>query len=185
MFDVNNLPPEFARYVDQQRTQASQTARQNARTELMNDETFLNEMRGNLQPEVQKTVQEQMADTLRDLNLERSTLKVESILSKAGINEEDIPTCLKMLVSENIDESVEKANAYVSTVSKLVEGALTKKQQEELQTMTTPQINTNSVTEQDRLQSLYDEAKKDTSAKKGIRMSQLQREAQEKGIILK
>lgn len=184
-FDVNNLPPEFASYLDQQRTQASNTARNNARNELMQDPAFLKEVQATVTPKVQQTLEEQMEANLRDSRIERATAKVERLLSNAKVSDEDIPTYLSMLVSDDIEGSVEKATSFVSTFNKTLESALSEKQQKAMQTMTTPQTNATSVTEQDRLQSDYDNAKKDTSPRRGVKLAGLIREAQEKGITLK
>lgn len=185
VFDPNNLPPEFVSYLDQQRTQASNTARANARKELMQDPTFLNEVQATVTPQVQQTLEQQMETNLRESRIERATAKVERLLSKANVSDEDMPTYLSMLVSDDIDGSVQKATTFISTLNKTLETALSKQQQQAMQTMTTPTTSATSVTEQDRLQSAYDEVKKDTSTKKGIKMSAIMREAQEKGIILK
>lgn len=184
VFDPNNLPPDFARYVDQQRTQASTTARENARKELMRDESFLGEIQANLQPQVQKTLEQQMEENLRASRIERANARVERLLVQAGISDEDVQTYLDVLVNDDIEGSVQKATAFISTFNKTLESRLSVQQQQSLEQMTTPQTSGTTVTEKDRLQSAYDDAKKDNSPRKGIKMAQLVREAQEKGIIL-
>ena len=185
VFDPNNLPPEFVSYVDQQRTQASQTARANARKDLMKDETFLNEVRNSMQPGVQKSVEDQLADLRRETMIDRASAKVERILSQAGIPEESAAVYMGLLVSDNVEDSVNKANAFVSTLNKTVGDAVSAQQVNAMQTMTTPQNTPNPVSEAERLQAEFDEVKKSNDYQKGIKMSNLIRQAQAQGIVLR
>lgn len=184
MFDENNIPPEIARYVDRQRQQASQTAMANARKKLMKDEEFLSEIRNGMQPEVQHTVEEQLAQLRRDTNIDRASAKVERILAKAGISETDMETYLPMLVTENMDDSIARAENFISALNKTIEGRISKEKQTAMQSMTTPQSSANSISEQQALQTKLDEARKDNSYKRDIIISSIMREASEKGIVL-
>ena len=185
MFDPNNLPPEFARYVDQQRTQASQTARANAKKELLKDENFLNEVRGTVTPQVEKTTEQKFHDRLSELSLRTSKSEVRNILSQAGIKGEEAQTYIDMFATEDIDASVERVTKFVSAFNNTLQSRMDKKQQEDLQSMTTPQVNTNTVTETENLQAQLDEARKDTSFMKNVRISAIMRTASEKGLTLK
>lgn len=185
MFDPNNLPPEFARYVDQQRTQASQTARANAKKELLKDENFLNEVRGTVTPQVEKTTEQKFHDQLSALSLRTSKSEVRNILSQAGIKGDEALPYIDMFATEDIESSVEKATNFVSAFNNTIKSRIDEKQQEDLQNMTTPQVNTNTVTETENLQTQLDEARKDTSFMKNVRISAIMRVASEKGITLK
>lgn len=185
VFDINNLPPEFVRYVDQQRTQASQTARANAKKELMKDETFLNEIRGTVTPQVEKTTEQKFHDQLMALSLRNSKSEVENILYRAGIEGEEAQTYVDMFATEDIDASIEKATKFVSAFNNTLQSRMDKKQQEDLVNMTTPQAGSNPVTEKDELQAQLDEARKDTSFMRSVRISAIYRAASEKGITLK
>lgn len=185
MFDVNNLPPEFVRYVDQQRTQASQTARANARKELMKDETFLNEIRGTVTPQVEKTTEEKFHDQLTALSLRASKSEVRTILSQGGIKGEDADTYIDMFATEDIDSSVERATKFVSAFNNTLQSRMDKKHQEDLVNMTTPQASSNPTTEKDTLQAQLDEARKDQSFYGPVKVSSIMRIASEKGITLK
>lgn len=185
VFDPNNLPPEFARYVDQQRTQASQTARANAKKELLKDENFLNEVRGTVTPQVEKTTEQKFHDQLSALSLRTSKSEVRNILSQAGIKGDEALPYIDMFATEDIESSVEKATNFVSAFNNTIKSRMDKKQQEDLQNMTTPQVNPNTVTETENLQAQLDEARKDTSFMKNVRISAIMRTASEKGIILK
>lgn len=184
VFDENNIPPEIARYVDRQRQQASQTAMANARKKLMKDEEFLSEIRNGMQPEVQHTVEEQLAQLRRDTNIDRASAKVERILAKAGISETDMETYLPMLVTENMEDSIARAENFISALNKTIEGRISKEKQTAMQSMTTPQSSANSISEQQALQTRLDEARKDNSYKRDIIISSIMREASEKGIVL-
>ena len=185
VFDPNNLPPEFARYVDQQRTQASQTARANAKKELLKDENFLNEVRGTVTQKKKKTTEQKFHDQLSALSLRTAKSEVRNVLSQANIKGEEAQTYIDMFATENIDASVERVTKFVSAFNNTLQSRMDKKQQEDLQSMTTPQVNTNTVTETENLQAQLDEARKDTSFMKNVRISAIMRAASEKGIILK
>lgn len=185
VFDINNLPPEFVRYVDQQRTQASQTARANAKKELMKDETFLNEIRGTVTPQVEKTTEQKFHDQLMALSLRNSKSEVENILYRAGIEGEEAQTYVDMFATEDIDASIEKATKFVSAFNNTLQSRMDKKQQEDLVNMTTPQAGSNPTTEKDELQAQLDEARKDQSFYGPVKVSSIMRIASEKGITLK
>lgn len=185
MFDPNNLPPEFAKYVDQQRTQASQTARANAKKELMKDENFLNEIRGTVTPQVEKTTEEKFHDQLMALSLRSSKSEVENILYRAGIKGEEAQTYVDMFATEDIEGSIDKVTKFVSAFNNTLQSRMDKKHQEDIQNMTTPQTTSTTVTEQQDLQAQLDEARKDTSYMRSVRISAIMRAASEKGITLK
>ena len=151
----------------------------------MNDQSFLDEVRTSLRPQVEKTIEQQVADLRRETNIDRASAKVERILAKANISEEDMGVYMGMLVTEDVDASVQRANDFVSAFNKSVEDRVSKQQKNQMQSMTTPTSSGQTVTEQDRLQSKYDLAKKDTSPRRGAKLSAILREAQEKNIILK
>lgn len=185
MFDPNNLPPEFARYVDQQRFQASQTARANAKKELMKDENFLNEVRGTVTPQIEKTTEQLFHDEIASLKLRTSQSEVKNVLSQAGIKGDEAKTYIDMFANEDIDGSVERVNQFVSAFKNTIQSRMDKQHQEDLQTMTTPQTAAATVTEQQDLQAQLDEARKDTSFMRNVKISAIYRAASEKGITLK
>ena len=185
VFDVNNLPPEFARYVDQQRTQASQTARANAKKELMKDENFLNEVRGTVTPQVEKTAEQKFHDQLVKLSLRSSKSEVRNVLYQAGIKGDEATPYIDMFSTEDIEASIDRANKFVSAFNNTIQSRMDKQQQEAVVNMTTPMANPNQLTEQETLQAQLDEARKDTSYMKGVRISAIMRAASEKGITLK
>ena len=90
-----------------------------------------------------------------------------------------------MFASEDIDKSVEMVNTFVSSFNNTLQSRIDKQHQEEIQTMTTPQTAAATVTEQQDLQAQLDEARKDTSFMKNVRISAIYRTASEKGITLK
>ena len=180
-FDPSTLPPEALAWVDRQRTQASQTTRRN----LMRDESFINEMRTQLQPEVQRTVEEQNQDRINALEKMVAESRVNELLSRAGIPDEQISQYTDLFATSNIEESVSRATNFVSLYQNTVQLNQQVAQAQAVVNMTTPQAPQNTITEQDSLQAEYDEAKKDTSYMRDVNMARIQRIASEKGIILK
>lgn len=181
-FDIHNLPPEFQRYLDQERTRASQTARANARKELAQDPEFIAQVRSGFEQEVNHTVEEQ----IQVLNKRISSGDVRNILMQGGINDvEDLQYYTDLFASEDIDGSVEKAKSFVSRYNKSLQDRMDKKQQQSVRNMDTPATNPSTVNEKDSLQAQLDEARKDTSYMRAVRISSIMRQASEKGITLK
>lgn len=180
--DIHNLPPEFQRYLDQERTRASQTARANARKELAQDPEFIAQVRSGFEQEVNHTVEEQ----IQVLNKRISSGDVRNILMQGGINDvEDLQYYTDLFASEDIDGSVEKAKSFVSRYNKSLQDRMDKKQQQSVRNMDTPATNPSTVNEKDSLQAQLDEARKDTSYMRAVRISSIMRQASEKGITLK
>ena len=180
--DIHNLPPEFQRYLDQERTRASQTARANARKELAQDKEFIAQVRSGFEQEVNHTVEEQ----IQVLNKRISSGDVRNVLMQGGINDaEDLQYYIDLFASEDIDGSVEKAKSFVSRYNKSLQDRMDKKQQQSVRNMDTPATNPSTVNEKDSLQAQLDEARKDTSYMRAVRISSIMRQASEKGITLK
>ena len=185
VFDVNNLPPEFARYVDQERTKASRTARANAKKELMKDQTFIDSIRNQVTPEIQHTVEQTNADNIKALTRRLAKSEVTNVLSRAGMSDSEIADIADIFVGDDIEDSVTKATSFVSLFNQSVQSRLDKQQQQAVTQMTVPGVPSPEVNDTARLQAELDEARKDTSYRRGIKISAIMREASEKGITLK
>lgn len=181
-FDIHNLPPEFQRYLDQERTRASQTARANARKELAQDQEFISQVRSGFEQEVNNTVEGQ----IRALNKRIASGDVRNVLMQGGItNAEDLQYYTDLFATEDIDGSVEKATSFVSRYNKSLQDAREKTQQKAVRNMQVPGANASTVNDKDSLQAQLDEARKDTSYMREVRISAIMRQASEKGITLK
>lgn len=181
-FDIHNLPPEFQRYLDQERTRASQTARANARKELAQDQEFISQVRSGFEQEVNNTVEGQ----IKALNKRIASGDVRNVLMQGGItNAEDLQYYTDLFATEDIDGSVEKATSFVSRYNKSLQDAREKTQQKAVRNMQVPGANASTVNDKDSLQAQLDEARKDTSYMREVRISAIMRQASEKGITLK
>lgn len=181
-FDVHNLPPEFQRYLDQERTRASQTARANARKELAQDQEFISQVRSGFEQEVNETVETQ----IKTLNKRIASGDVRNVLMQGGItNAEDLQYYTDLFASEDIDKSVENATSFVSRYNKSLQDRMDEKQQKAVKNMTTPSTNPSTVDDKTSLQVQLDEARKDTSYMREVKISSIMRQASEKGITLK
>lgn len=181
-FDIHNLPPEFQRYLDQERTRASQTARANARKELSQDQEFISQVRSGFEQEVNETVETQ----IKALNKRIASGDVRNVLMQGGVtNAEDLQYYTDLFATEDIDGSVEKATSFVSRYNKSLQDAREKTQQKAVRNMQVPGANASTVNDKDSLQAQLDEARKDTSYMREVRISAIMRQASEKGITLK
>lgn len=181
-FDIHNLPPEFQRYLDQERTRASQTARANARKELAQDQEFISQVRSGFEQEVNETVETQ----IKALNKRIASGDVRNVLMQGGItNAEDLQYYTDLFASEDIDKSVENATSFVSRYNKSLQDAREKTQQKAVRNMQVPGANASTVNDKDSLQAQLDEARKDTSYMREVKIASIMRQASEKGITLK
>ncbi len=181
-FDIHHLPPEFQRYLDQERTRASQTARANARKELAQDQEFISQVRSGFEQEVNDTVEGQ----IKALNKRIASGDVRNVLMQGGItNAEDLQYYTDLFATEDIDGSVEKATSFVSRYNKSLQDAREKTQQKAVRNMQVPGANANTVNDKDSLQAQLDEARKDTSYMREVKIASIMRQASEKGIMLK
>lgn len=185
-FDPNTLSPEAKAWVDRQRTQASQTARANARKELLKDESFLNEIRQSMQPQVQHSVEEQMQGQITALNKRLANSEVTRILQSANIPTEQMATYVELFATEDIDTSIQNATNFVSAFNTSLQTFKQMQQQQAIQSMPTPQTASTSVSEQQALQARLDEARNNLNPRlRDIAISAIMREASEKNITLK
>ena len=185
MFDPSTLSPEALAYVDRERTRASQTARANARKELMKDESFLNEVRQGMQTQVQQTVEEQNQMQIKALTRKLAVSEVSRVLSDANLPSDQLESYVNMFVTDDIDKSVELASNFVSLFNTSLQNAKEAQQISAVQNMTTPQSAVATVSEQQALQARLDEVRKNASFRsKDVQISAILREAQQKGITL-
>lgn len=185
-FDPSTLSPEALAWVDRQRTQASQTARANARKDLMRDDSFLNEIKQGLKPQVQQSVEDTMQEQVNNITKRLSVSEVSRVLEKGGIPQEQMSLYVDMFAGSDIDQSVQRATDFVSALNKTLQTKMEAKQVQAVQNMTTPQSSATSVTEQQVLQNQLDAARKEPNFReREVRMAYIRRVAQEKGITLK
>lgn len=150
----------------------------------MRDEEFLNQVRGTLQPQVQKTVEEQMQDQMRTMSERLAASEVRQILISGGIGADQVDSYIKLFANQDIEESMQRATDFVSAFQNTLQAQLTQQQAQALVNMTTPQAQANAMTDKDTLQAQLNEARKDRSYMREVRISAIMREASEKGIQL-
>lgn len=188
VFDPSTLSPEALRWVDQQRTQASQTARKN----LMKDESFLSEVRNSMLPGVQQqaqqTVEERITtleNSLKQANQMTSRARVEAILAPLGLADQAKDIYVDMFATEDIASSIEKANSFVTAFNQSLDSKITQQTQQAMNNMPTPMSQT-PISEATTMQEAFDNLKKSNMSqmRKQSEMARMIREAASKGINL-
>lgn len=188
MFDPSTLSPEALRWVDQQRTHASQTARKN----LMKDESFLSEVRNSMLPGVQQqaqqTVEERITtleNSLKQANQMTSRARVEAILAPLGLADQAKDIYVDMFATEDIASSIEKANSFVTAFNQSLDSKITQQTQQAMNNMPTPMSQT-PISEATTMQEAFDNLKKSNmpQMRKQSEMARMIREAASKGINL-
>ena len=191
-FDPNTLSPEAMAWVDRQRTQASQTARANARRDLMHDESFLAEVRNGMMPQVQQQANDSYGErisnleaSLRNANIRAAQSEVRSILSPLGLPEQAMSTYVNLFATEDMTNSVEQANGFVTAFNNSLQNKMTQQTQQAMNTMPTPSQSATSMSEATLLQQQYDNLRKTPdNPMKAAQMSSLIRMAASKGVTL-
>jgi len=185
-FDPSALDPEVQKYIDQQRTQASKTARDNARKKLMNDPDFRNNIRDEIQREENLTAEEKLLEqqklleeSERKLTLRQNKLEAKERLVTSGLTGlDDIDGILDAVTTTDPEITLSNVDGFIEAVEKIVIARVTKEKQALLQNGYEVKTGTKGAK---TLQSQYDEAvkNKDTMAKIRIK-----REAVEKGVAI-
>lgn len=150
-FDPSTLSPEIMAWVDRQRTQASQTAYQNATEKLKKDDNFINDIRKQLEDEAKLSAEEKLRierDKLeserKSIAMEKNTVKALRKLVSEGITQEDAEEILGMLVTSDETETMERVDKYVTKFNRLLDARLTAEKAELLKGMTQPSSTSTS-----------------------------------------
>ena len=120
--NFEELTPELQAYIDQERTKASKSAYANAEKKLRKDANFINDIRHAIEEEARLSGEEKLAkerelflEEQRQFNRQRNLFQVESQLSKAGFDGEQIDKFSKFLVSEDEETTLNHVNDFLTT----------------------------------------------------------------------
>lgn len=118
----DDLTDEQKRYVDQERTKASQTARENAKK----DPKFIEEVKKLIEPEIQLTTEQKLQARLDELAVRANKMEAMEALRKAGLGDEAIRSIVEDAELDIVSPDRDKTLARVSKLGELFKSSLEK-----------------------------------------------------------
>jgi len=136
----SELSPEIQKFIDQQRTKASDTARKNA----VNDPSLREQIRLQAEADAQLTVEQKLELRTAELDKRDNELTARKILMNGGLAGEDLEDALLFVVNNDATKTLELSEKYINSMNRRVDTAtelkvasLIKKQPKPKQTHTT------------------------------------------------
>lgn len=143
--DPSTLTDEMKAYIDQQRTQASKTAYDNAYKKLQSDDEFISNIKSQLEEQARLSGEEKLKLEREKLDDERKKLKVEknmfdskSYLMNNGLPEEHVNNFLGFLVSEDSEKTKNNLESFVNSYKTTLESQVTKVKEDLLHNIDKP-----------------------------------------------
>ena len=118
----DDLTDEQKRYVDQERTKASQTARENAKK----DPKFIEEVKKSIEPAIQLTAEQKLQARLDELAVRANKMEAMDTLRKAGLGDEAIQSIVEDAELDIVSPDRDKTLARVSKLGELFKSSLEK-----------------------------------------------------------
>lgn len=181
--------PELSSYIDQQRTQASQTAFNNALKKLESDENFINGIRSKIEEEARlsgeeklKLEREKLEMDRKAILLDRNKLTATNLLNSKGIVGEQVNAFLPFLVSENSELTETNVTNFLNHYTSTIDTQISTMKQQLLHDGYKPNNSASGSTDDTtRLRQQFEEARK---LNRQFDMARIIREASELNINL-
>lgn len=178
--------PELASYIDQQRTQASLTAYNNAVKKLESDSEFVGRIRSQIEEEARMTGEEKLKIEREKLEQERKSLLLDknkltatNMLNSKGIVGEQADAFLPFLVSENPDTTNSNVTNFINHYTNLLDSQVSTAKQQLLHDGFKPSNPDGDETLTQRLRQDYENARKTNNQ---LAMARIIREANQSNI---
>lgn len=137
----DELDDDVKRFIDQQRTQASKTAREKALRDAVKDPDIQKAIRAQLEEEAKLSAEERVAQKERAIAERENRIEAREKLVDAGITGEDLTKVLQFVVSDSKESTLEKTQAFIDTFTAMVESATTAKTRELIKGTPKPKTN--------------------------------------------
>ncbi len=113
VFDT--LPDNVKRFIDQERTKASKTSREKAMRDALNDPDVVTAIKTKIETEANLSAEERLSQRAKDIALKESRVEARELLVKNGIvNKDEIEGVLSLIVSDNLGDTLTRANTFVT-----------------------------------------------------------------------
>lgn len=148
-FDVNSLPEEAKKYIDQKINSGVQTGIKNAEEKFKNDEnlraTIEKEIKEKIEAEAKmdaeekaKVILEEATKKAKEANLKNNRSEAKDLFSEAGISKETYSEFLDILIDEDTDKTKAKVTSFIEKFNKSVEEKTNKELAKNLKDMNKP-----------------------------------------------
>jgi hypothetical protein len=185
-FDPNELSDDVKKYLDQERTKASNTASANAKKKLMKDSEFIAAIKTQIETENSLTVEQKLANSMKDLETSKNQLAVrenrilvKETLTESGIDIrsiENVDVLIDVLSATDVEVSKNNATVFSKMIESITNAKVEKTKQDLLKGgYEVVTGDKGAVTLQDQ----YDKAKTSRNTMEMIRIKQ---EATSKGV---
>ena len=118
----DSLSEDMKRFIDKERTKASQTSRENAKK----DPKFLEEVRKSIEPEIQLTTEQRLQARLDEFAIRANKMEAMETLRKSGLGDEAIQSMIEDAELDIVSPDRDKTLARVSKLGELFKSTLAK-----------------------------------------------------------
>ena len=131
----DELDDNIKRYIDQERTKASKTAREHA----LKDPNIRDRIKAELEKDAQMTVEQKLQAREHDLAIKSSGLVArEYLMTNGGLTGEDLDEALSFVVSDNEEKTLANSESYVTSLKRMIDKATDIKVKEIMQSQPKP-----------------------------------------------
>lgn len=140
----DDLPENVRKFIDRERTKASNTAREKAKKEAMKDPEIQKTIREQLEQEANMTAEEKMQETMKEVAKRENQLDAREMLQENGIKGDELKEVLDLVVSEDRDNTIGKTERFIKLFKNSVATATEEKTRELIKSTPKPKTNTSS-----------------------------------------
>lgn len=136
----DDLDDSIKRFIDQERTNASRTAREKALKEAVDNPEIVTAITERITREQNMTLDEKVTERERAVALRENSLEAREKLLEAGLVGEDLTEVLTLIVDENLDSTLNRAQIFVEKFNDAVTRATEAKTKELVQSIPKPKV---------------------------------------------
>lgn len=137
--EFDKLPENIRKFVDQERTKASTTAREKAKRDALNDPEVVSAIKTRIETEANLTAEQKVANQMKEVAQRENRMDAKEILVANGIVGEQLEGVLKMVVVDSHDDTVARANEFITLFKASVASEAERTARDNLRTTPKPQ----------------------------------------------
>lgn len=140
----DDLDPEIQRFIDQERTSASRTSRERALRDAVNDPEIEKAIRERIIREDSMTLDEKLVTREKAIALRENRLEAREKLVEAGLVGDELTDVLELLVTDDLNDTMSRAEIFVTTFNEAVAKATEAKTRELVKGIPKPKVSQTS-----------------------------------------
>lgn len=137
----DELDDDVKAFIDQQRTQASRTAREKALRDAVKDPEIKKAIRTEIEEEAKLSAEEKVRQREQQISLRENRIEAREKLIAAGITGEGLVKVLDFVVTDDKDTTLSKTETFVNTFTAMVASAAEAKTKELIKQTPKPKTN--------------------------------------------